>query len=259
MIRFTAVAAFVLIVVTGCSRQVSAPLPPIAQTPFPPAAQTPPPQPSTAPTLNVVPFQNARATLAAPGQQLALCGAQPDPAFGQQLPARGIDQALLDSAILYLTNVERCRAGLSPLAPDSNLSRAALGHSRDMVEYAFFSHASPVPGKFDLLDRLRGANVQFRTAAENIATAKRLEIGAGRPIYKLSGDSCAYGLTPRGNRVPIRTYGSLANNLVGRWMRSAGHRKNIMNPDFSRHGSAGIIDPNERVCQGVSATQLFAG
>lgn len=210
-------------------------------------------------------------TVTAPAQALALpstpidnatkasCTAPPDPAFANRIPANGIDQLLLDRAVLHRTNIERCNAGLSPLQPDGGLLHAAYGHSVDMVRHRFFGHTSPVPGKAEMTDRLALSNVRFRTAAENLATAKRLDIASGQPVYRLGREPCAYGLTPTGRRVPVRTYESLAQNLVTRWMRSPGHRRNILNPRYSRHGSAGVINPDNRICQGVNATQLFAG
>lgn len=95
-------------------------------------------------------------------------------------------------------------------------------------------------------------------AAENLATAKRLEISDGQPVYPLGTDRCAYSVTPRGERIAERSYDSLANNLVTRWIESPGHRKNLMNPAYTRHGASAVLDPSGRICDTISATQLFA-
>ncbi len=47
------------------------------------------------------------------------------------------------SEVVELTNGERARAGLPPLAADARLTAAAQGHSADMVARDFYSHTSP--------------------------------------------------------------------------------------------------------------------
>ena len=197
---------------------------------------------------------------AVPKQALAAtCNARPDGAFQNRIPAGALDTALLDKAILFHSNRARCGMGLNPLGPDPRLQATATGHSADMVRLGFFDHTSPVPGKTTMSERLRAGGVAYRTAAENLATAKRLEIGDGQPVYPVGRDRCAYTYTPRGQRVPVRTYDSLANNLVTRWLESPGHRRNLLNADYTRHGASGVIDPAGQLCDSISATQLFAG
>ncbi len=215
---------------------------------------------SRLPDITVVPARPGidQAVRNAP-QSVANCQAVNDPAFRQPIPAVNIDSRLLDRAVLNYTNIARCQQGLRPLQDDGALTRTAQGHSRDMVARRFFSHTSPVPQKRKMVDRLKLENVRFQTAAENIATAKRLEMDAGVPLYPLGGQRCRFSLSPEGRPLRFHTYDSLARELVRRWMDSPGHRQNILNPKYSRHGAAGAIDPNERLCEGVIATQLFAG
>jgi len=196
----------------------------------------------------------------APDQALASsCNARPERAFGSRVSAGAVDIALLDRAILYRSNRARCRMGLDPLAPDPRLRETATVHSADMVRLGFFDHVSPVPGRTTMGDRLKAGGVAYRTAAENLATAQRLEMADGQPVYPLGQGRCAYSFTPKGKRVPIRTYDSLAENLVTRWLESPGHRRNLLNADYTRHGASAVIDPSGRICDSISATQLFAG
>jgi len=190
---------------------------------------------------------------------VASCSARPDPAFAAQVPAGALDRALLDRAILFHTNRARCAAGLSPLGPDTELRVVATGHSADMVRLGFFGHTSPVPGKATVSERLKQRGVTFRGAAENLATASRLDILSGQPVYPLGQQNCAFGLSPRGPRLPIRTYDALAQNLVTRWIESPGHRRNLMDPSYTRHGASGVLDATDGLCGQVNATQLFAG
>jgi uncharacterized protein YkwD len=100
--------------------------------------------------------------------------------------------------ILILVNRERQKNGLPPVAGDPVLSAIAQGHAEDMAVRGYFSHTSP-EGE-DLFERLTGARVTYRRAAENIAWGYR--------------DATA---------------------LVRGWMGSAGHRKNILG-DFTKVG-----------------------
>lgn len=230
--------AIALLAVAGCAAKVvpTAPEPRVSY-------------PQAAPLDRVIPDQALAAS----------CSARPERAFATQISAGAMNVALLDRAILFHSNRARCQMGLRPLGPDPRLREAATGHSADMVRLGFFDHTSPVPGKTTMGERLKAGGVAYRTAAENLATAKRLEIGDGQPVYPIGQDRCAYRYTPRGKRVPVRTYDSLARNLVTRWLESPGHRRNLLNADYTRHGASGVIDPTGDLCDTISATQLFAG
>ncbi len=100
--------------------------------------------------------------------------------------------------ILVLVNRERQKNGFPPVAGDPVLSAIAQGHAEDMARRGYFSHTNP-EGK-DLFERLAGAQVCYRRAAENIAW------GYSSPT-----------------------------SLVRGWMNSSGHRKNILG-DFTKVG-----------------------
>jgi hypothetical protein len=100
--------------------------------------------------------------------------------------------------VFELTNLARRQNGLPPLLLDPRLSRAAREHSMDMVKYDFFSHESPLPGKKAPNDRARRHGTSGGT--ENIYKGK-------------DGDSA-----------------------VKSWMKSEGHRENILNKGLRRIG-----------------------
>jgi uncharacterized protein YkwD/stress response protein SCP2 len=101
--------------------------------------------------------------------------------------------------VVELTNAERARAGLRPLAVDPLLAAAAQAHSTDMVARAFYSHTSPDGSQ--PWDRATAAGARRRTIGENIAC---------------------------GQRTPAE--------VVEGWMNSPGHRANILKPDFTHIG-----------------------
>ncbi|MFB8774353.1 CAP domain-containing protein [Streptomyces broussonetiae] len=101
--------------------------------------------------------------------------------------------------VVDLTNAERVRAGLRPVAVDALLTAAAQAHSADMVARDFYSHTSPDGGR--PWDRAAAAGSTRRTIGENIACGQR----------------------------------SPAEVVTG-WMNSPGHRANILKPDFTHIG-----------------------
>ncbi|MGX1567278.1 CAP domain-containing protein [Streptomyces sp. NPDC055506] len=103
------------------------------------------------------------------------------------------------SAVTDLTNRERARAGLPPLAVDPLLTTAAQAHSADMVARAFYSHTAPDGSQ--PWDRATAAGSARRSIGENIAC---------------------------GQRSPA--------DVVEGWMNSPGHRANILKPGFTHIG-----------------------
>ncbi|GEC06158.1 hypothetical protein SSP24_38130 [Streptomyces spinoverrucosus] len=101
--------------------------------------------------------------------------------------------------VIDLTNHERARAGLPPLAPDPVLTRAAQAHSADMVARDFYSHTAPDGSQ--PWDRAAAAGSTRRSIGENIACGQR------SPTEVVTG-----------------------------WMNSPGHRANILKPGFTHIG-----------------------
>ncbi|KMS73900.1 stress protein [Streptomyces viridochromogenes] len=101
--------------------------------------------------------------------------------------------------VVELTNRERARAGLRPLAVDTALAAAAQAYSSDMAARAFYSHTSPEGSQ--PWDRAAAAGSRMRTIGENIAC---------------------------GQRSPAE--------VVEGWMNSPGHRANILKRDFTHIG-----------------------
>ncbi len=101
--------------------------------------------------------------------------------------------------ILTFTNIMRIRHNLRALTWNEETAQVAYLHSKDMKEENYFDHRSP---KFGTLgDRLKRGNVSFQLAGENIAM----------------------------------NYVDAAAAVQG-WMNSEGHRKNILNKDFTELG-----------------------
>ncbi|MET1014429.1 MAG: CAP domain-containing protein [Paenisporosarcina sp.] len=105
----------------------------------------------------------------------------------------------IEQQVLTLTNQERAKGGLKPLATDSALMSTARAKSSDMSKNNYFSHTSPTLGS--PFDQMKAKGIQYKAAAENIAMGQRT-----------------------------------AAEVVKGWMESPGHRANIMNGNFTHIG-----------------------
>lgn len=157
------------------------------------------------------------------------------PALGQwgghmsrklQPATRGVPVNLpgVEAAIVNLTNDIRRRHGLARLLEDGNCRDAARGHSADMLNRNYFSHFDP-----------QGRMVRERLPADLAAGKWGENIWTGR------------GYDPGQVR-------KLAEKIMDSWMRSAGHRENLLNPGYT-HLGVGVMAKN----QDIKATQVFIG
>ncbi|MCM3926520.1 CAP domain-containing protein, partial [Frankia sp. AiPs1] len=101
--------------------------------------------------------------------------------------------------VVSLTNAEREREGLAPLAVNPTLTAAAAEHSRDMAARGFFAHTSP-DGR-TVSDRVTDLGYRYARVAENIAAGQ-----------------------------------TTAEEVVTGWMQSPGHRANILIPQLRQIG-----------------------
>ena len=125
----------------------------------------------------------------------------------------------LERTAFDLTNDARISRGLSPLNWDAKLCRLARHHSEDMARRGYFDHETPE----GLLPkaRARAVGYRFRVIAENIAYNKGYQDPAGV--------------------------------AVSRWMKSSGHRENILFNEFQYSAIGSYVAPDGT----VYLTQVF--
>jgi len=199
------------------------------------------------------PWGSSKAT----GACAAATGA-PDPALEAPIDRYAMDQWLLDTAVRSEVNRQRCKRGLSPLAEDAGLSRAASLHSGDMVVNDFFDHTSPVEGRATPADRLKLTGVGYTRLAENIATLSIYDFRDKHFIIR-DAANCDFAFSRDGPAIRPRTYAGAAEALVDSWMDSPGHRRNILHPDMTRVGTGAAVKPDPQVCGELVVVQDFAG
>lgn len=106
-----------------------------------------------------------------------------------------------ERGIRRCANSRRKKRGLRPLTPHPGLARAARRHAQAMAKGGFFSHTDG-----------RG-----RSPAQRIARV------AGRRAFSATGENIGAGY--RGARSACKA-----------WMRSSGHRANILKPGYTHIG-----------------------
>ena len=133
-------------------------------------------------------------------------------------------EAVLSKATVCLLNRERTSRRMRALRVNRRLSRAALAHTRDMVEKRYFEHVSKSGA--DVVDRLLSTGY------------------LGRVRSWLVGENLAWGThslsTPR--------------QTVTSWMDSRGHRSNILKRRFREIGIGVVFHAPARTRDRVAAT-----
>lgn len=139
----------------------------------------------------------------------------PTPSETPGTPPAGISED--EQAVLNLVNKARADAGVGALSFDMDLMKVARLKAKDMVDNNYFSHQSPTYGS--PFDMMRQFEISFKTAGENIAGNQTVE------------------------------------GAFNAWMKSEGHRKNILNGNFNYTG-IGIV---ESPTYGKVFVQMFIG
>jgi uncharacterized protein YkwD len=144
----------------------------------------------------------------------------------------------LEKTIHALINKERQENGLSLIIWDDALSQIARKHSRDMSKRNYFDHYSP-----------EGHDYLYRYEQEGYQCA----VVEGRTIH-MGAENIAlnylYDSVTTINGEPYYDWNSqdkIAETTVQGWMRSLGHRKNILTPYFQKEGIGVIISPDDKV------------
>jgi uncharacterized protein YkwD len=109
------------------------------------------------------------------------------------------DRERVRAELVTRVDDERRRAGRQPLTVDSRLEAAAQRHADDMLARSYFAHRDP-DGK-TVRERAREAGFDWSAIGENIAEGQQS-----------------------------------VKEVVESWMRSAGHRENILDRRYTRTG-----------------------
>ena len=123
-----------------------------------------------------------------------------------------------EGEVVNLVNNERQKKGLQALTINNDLSNVARTKSQDMANKNYFSHNSPTYGS--PFQMMKSFGIKYSTAAENLAYSQ--------------------GQTS-------------VSQIFNGWMNSQGHKKNILNSEFTQTG-IGIVKNSQGK---VYWTQMF--
>jgi uncharacterized protein YkwD len=166
---------------------------------------------------------------------LFICGTGAASSIAERPGEPKIRVAELERRIHDLVNNERAARNLIPLELDEGLSKVARAHSQDMARRRFFDHLNP-DGRSPAD---RGKRAGYRCSfGENLYQSNLYS------RIRIRGDDKFYDWnTPE----------DIALESVHGWMRSEGHRRNILQKDYSRAGLGVAIAADDK----VYITQLF--
>jgi uncharacterized protein YkwD len=136
----------------------------------------------------------------------------------------------LERRIFQLTNEARRQNRLPPLDLDNALAAKAREKSDDMLAKNYFSHTGP-----------DGKTLKDRLQEEKPASIRNI-FQMGENIYM--GSRLDY-------TVDVKIQARL---IVDGWMTSPGHRRNILDPNYTHLGVG--VSARDKMCY---ATQVFAG
>jgi uncharacterized protein YkwD len=131
----------------------------------------------------------------------------------------------VERGVYKLTNNVRRQKALPPLTQERVLSEVARKHCQDMLARQYFSHNNP-----------DGKSPHERIIGDYPYPL----LATGENIWGADGSE------------PLETE-FLARIIVDTWMSSPGHRRNILNPDFTDIG-VGVAALGKQ----IRATQVFA-
>jgi uncharacterized protein YkwD len=129
----------------------------------------------------------------------------------------------LEARLLDLTNIERLRAGLAPIAGSFVLAQAARHHAEEMTRLAYFSHVSPTEGRREPVDRVSLVGGAQVSVGENLAAVSLRDL-------------------------------DVADRAIAVWMGSPGHRANLLRPDWT-HAGFGVAEGRDGR---ANVVQVFA-
>lgn len=137
-------------------------------------------------------------------------------------------ESVLAKSTVCLLNRERTRRKMRALRVNRRLSQGALAHTIDMVNQQYFEHQSKTG--LDVVDRLTSTGY------------------LGRVRSWLVGENLAWGTGSR----------STPRETVIAWMKSPGHRQNILNRRFREIGIGVVFHaPNSNAPVAATYTTTF--
>jgi len=150
------------------------------------------------------------------------------------------DETLMAAAIFHETNRVRRRQGLPRFTHVAKLDVAAACKASLGVFEVEVRHTSDFPFSATPAERVKSTGLDYERVAENIARIGSYDLPEGMTrlgVRQRHGRDEFYRLDT-GRPPELQTYAGFATQVVESWMKSPGHRANILDPNLASLGCA---------------------
>jgi len=155
-----------------------------------------------------------------------------------QRPKPTIHVQELERDIHALVNNERRKLGLPPLGWDEALCGIARKHSNDMAQRNYFDHISPDGRDFSRRYQEAGYVCAVRFDRAVFLGAENILLNYLYDSVTTVNGAAYYDWNSREK---------IAETTVSGWMKSPGHRKNILTPHMKNEGIGIVLGPGGKV------------
>ena len=142
---------------------------------------------------------------------------------------------LVSKWILFYTNIERVKNNLAPVQYDESLEQAANWQAEYCVKIQTLDHMASVSGMRTPKDRIENYGGRCGNCGENL-TVKFAINSEGIP-YIIRKDSAGTFFDYGAKTIKWRNEQEMGYAMVDSWMKSPGHRKNILGSGFKWLGA----------------------
>lgn len=150
------------------------------------------------------------------------------------------DEGLMAAAIFHETNRVRRQLGLPAFTHLAKLDEAADLKASVGVLESEVKHTNDLPFTATPADRVKWVGLEYERVAENIARISSYDLPRGMTqlgVRTRRGGEEFYRLDT-GRSVELQTYAGFAAEVVDSWMKSPGHRANLVDPQLVSLGCA---------------------
>jgi uncharacterized protein YkwD len=168
--------------------------------------------------------------------------------YDNEINAFNPNYSLINEGLFRATNEIRVENNLPEFEKDPLLQKVAESHAYQMIYRNFYDHQNPYDSKQkklpDRVEYVSGHKNEYYSLAENIANYDILDTETMFCIKKLPNGSFYYYNCTTKQRMPLLTYKGLARLVVKGWMKSPGHRANLLNKKYKYLGTAARLSNN---------------
>jgi len=183
-----------------------------------------------------------------------------NPSLQQPIDIQHLNYRALIQAIFHSTNQARANRKRNPVQYHDKLAQTACLHAQYMAGQGELSHINSQNPKLRTpTDRLRANGFVSSFVSENLAEAQAIQYITGQPYYtRIENSQTIVSHIPNGPPIERHTYLSFTQTLFAEWMKSRGHRRNILSKEIRYTGAACVYAGARQDIDVLYCVQLFA-